>query len=249
MLLIIPSIDLQSGNCKDCICSTLPMVDHYKKLQENPEELSRLFRRENAKSLHINDLDSLVGNDNQSNLETLLRIKNAVEIPVQVYAKFKSYEECSYLLEEGIYRIVVDQLFENDPSVIEKLISDYTSSRISFYAKINIEVDPDTCVNNSSDVLDCIRELKNIGGDRIILKDMSMNKDLRKSIKYLNEVTDKTGIKVTLHDAARNYSELNYINKNSNYYVDSIILGEALYQNNFPCQEIWRMVESRLEIR
>lgn len=247
MLLIIPSIDLQSGNCKDCICSALPMVDHYKKLQEKPEELSRLFRRENAKSLHINELDSLNGCDNQSNIDTLLRIKNAVEIPVQVYAKFKSYDECSYLLEKGIYRIVVDQLFEKEPALIEKLIGNYTSSRISFYAKINIEDNPDKCVNNSLNVLDCISELKNIGGDRIILKDMSKKIDLRKSINYLNKLTDKTGIKITLHDAARNYSELNYININSNYYVDSIILGEALYQNNFPCQEIWRMVESRLE--
>jgi phosphoribosylformimino-5-aminoimidazole carboxamide ribotide isomerase len=27
-------------------------------------------------------------------------------------------------------------------------------------------------------------------------------------------------------------------------YVDSVIIGRALYENKFPCQKIWRVAES-----
>lgn len=247
MILIIPSIDLQSGNCKDCICSVLPMVDHYRNLQENPEELSRLFRKENAKTLHINDLDSLYGTNNENNIETIKKIRSAVEIPIQVYSRYESYDECASMLDIGIHRIVLDHLFQKKPNAVRELIDEYTSSRISFFADIDILGKPELCVNHELVVDDCIKSLREAGGDRIILKDNSNKKDIPVIVKYANYLTSRHGLKITLNDLAENYNDLDYINKNSNYFIDSIILGRSLYNNKFPCQQIWRMAESRFD--
>jgi len=247
MLLVIPSIDLKSGKCKDCICSTLPMIEHYSDLSQNPEQLSQLFRRENSKSLHINDIDSLNNEPNQNNIDTILRIKNSVEIPIQCHSKFKTIDECEFLLDSGIHRVIIDKLIKFDQDKIKNLISYYTSSRVAFYAEIDLRSNDNKCTNVDLEIDDFISKIKEVGGDRVVLKDNSLFTNIERSVEYLNKMANSNKIKITLHDAANNYNELNYINEKSNIFVDSIILGKALYENKFPCQEIWRLAESRLE--
>jgi phosphoribosylformimino-5-aminoimidazole carboxamide ribotide isomerase len=247
MLLVIPSIDLVSGICRDCICSTLPMVKDYSGLSKHPDQLSQLFRRENAKSLHINDIDSLENRENKNNIDTIIKIKNAVEIPIQCYSKFHNINDCKFLLDNGIHRIILDDLLLEEEKAMKELISSYTSSRIAFYAEVNSQHKANKCNNLAITITEYISKIKAAGGDRLVLKDTSAYDSLDKSIETLNELAKNNTIKITLQDAACNYYSLNYINEKSNFLIDSIILGKALYENKFPCQEIWRLAESRLE--
>jgi len=247
MLLVIPSIDLISGICRDCICSTLPMVKDYSNFSRHPEQLSQLFRRENAKSLHINEIDSLENRENRNNIDAIINIKNSVEIPIQCYSKYQNIDGCKFLLDNGIHRIIIDELFLKEEKEIKELISYYTPSRISFYAEINSQNMIIKYNNLDMDIIEYISRIKVVGGDRLVLKDTSAYDSLDKSIERLNDLAKDNRIKITLHDAACNYNDLNYINEKSNFFIDSIILGKALYENKFPCQEIWRLAESRLE--
>jgi phosphoribosylformimino-5-aminoimidazole carboxamide ribotide isomerase len=247
MLLVIPSIDLKSGTCKDCICSTLPMIQHYSGLSEHPEQLSRLFRRENAKSLHINDIDSLEKRSNQNNIDTILKINKSVEIPIQCYAGYQNIDECKFLLDNGIHRVIIDELFVSDKENIKELISEYTPSRVAFYAEIDLQTNDNNCINVDLNFDEYIARIKHIGGDRLILKENSIQENIEESIEKLNEIASTNKFKITLHDAACSYNDLNYINDKSSFFIDSIVLGKALYNNKFPCQEIWRLAESRLE--
>ena len=241
MILVIPSIDLLSG------CSTLPMVGRYTQVSKNPVELSMLFRKENAKTIHINNLNSLSGSDNQHNIETLLNIVDSVEIPIQYYSQFNSFHECEELLDQGIHRIVIDKFFIENTKDVSNLIKKYSSSRIAFYAKVDSNISKKQCLNVDINIDEYIQKIKIIGGDRIIYEDMSWFINLNYNIKYINELTNNHRVKTTLFDSAMNYKDLNYININSNIFVDSIILGKSLYENNFPCQAIWRIAESRFD--
>jgi phosphoribosylformimino-5-aminoimidazole carboxamide ribotide isomerase len=247
MLLVIPSIDLVSGVCRDCICSTLPMVKDYSGLSRHPDQLSQLFRRENAKSLHVNDVDSLENRENSNNIKAILKIKNSVEIPIQCYSKFRNIDDCKFLLDNGIHRIIIDDLLLEEDNEMKGLISSYTSSRVAFYAEVSSQDKAFNCNNLDISLVEYISKIKNAGGDRLVLKDNSAYDSLDKSIETLNELAKNNTIKITLQDAACNYYGLNYINEKSNIFIDSIILGKALYENKFPCQEIWRLAESRLE--
>ncbi len=247
MLLVIPSMDLMNGICKDCICSNVPMTNHYSMLSDNPDELSQLLRRENAKSLHINDLDSLSGKPNKKNIDTLLRINDSVEIPVQCYARYKTIDECKYLLDNGLHRVIIDDLLINKCPDVKDLILEYSVSRISFFAEIHYFESQSHCLNLDIDLSEYIDIIKTVGGDRLILKDISIISNIEKSIDQLNDIAFNNRIKMSLLDAAGNFQDLDYINKTSNIFIDSIILGRALFENKFPCQEIWRIAESRLE--
>ncbi len=48
-------------------------------------------------------------------------------------------------------------------------------------------------------------------------------------------------------EACTNYQELEYLNKNAGHGIDSVIMGDSLYKNSFPCQKIWRNAEALIE--
>ena len=40
------------------------------------------------------------------------------------------------------------------------------------------------------------------------------------------------------------FEDLIKLQRNASEYVDSVIIGRALYENKFPCQRIWRVAEA-----
>jgi phosphoribosylformimino-5-aminoimidazole carboxamide ribotide isomerase len=64
------------------------------------------------------------------------------------------------------------------------------------------------------------------------------NIDLSKKIA---EITQR---KVTHSGGISGYKDLIHLQKEGEGYVDSVIIGRALYENKFPCQKIWRVAES-----
>jgi phosphoribosylformimino-5-aminoimidazole carboxamide ribonucleotide (ProFAR) isomerase len=65
MILVIPAIDLRNGKSVHMIQGEEGTESLYRGMSQNPLELSKLWRRENAKTIHINDLDSFDDRGNQ----------------------------------------------------------------------------------------------------------------------------------------------------------------------------------------
>jgi len=99
-MLIIPSFELENGICSWCIQGEPGTEELYENLQRRPDELIKLLRRENFKALHILDKDSLIhGKEIDFNL--IRKITDAVDIPVELHADFKSSMTVKLLLKQG----------------------------------------------------------------------------------------------------------------------------------------------------
>jgi phosphoribosylformimino-5-aminoimidazole carboxamide ribotide isomerase len=64
------------------------------------------------------------------------------------------------------------------------------------------------------------------------------------NIELSREVAEVTKGKVTHSGGIGGYEDLIKLQKEASEFVDSVIIGRALYENRFSCQKIWRVAES-----
>lgn len=247
MILIIPALQLIDGHCSLFVKGEAGTKSLYHRLSDRPAELCSLWRRENAKTIHITDYDS---NYTKifSNLDSIIFLADTVDIPFQVLANMRSVKECRYLLDNGIYRIAFGQLMLTDPEGVKELVKEYTPSRVVGYVEtINGKVKFAEFKNVCKDV-EFIEEIKELGVQRIIYKDETwLNKDVGVNFDKLKQIGSDTKTRITVFEGVTRPAQLWRLNETFKYGVDSLVIGKALYENNFPCQKIWRMIEAELE--
>jgi len=248
MILLIPSIDLSGGHCVRCIMGEPGTENMYSLISDHPFELARLWRRENAKTLHITDLDSMVGRDNSANYTTILEIVKSVDIPIQLLSNFHTIEECRFWLEHGIYRVIVNELIYTNPQGIRELVEEFTPSKVvvGIRAENGHVIFPtiDKQVNDTEYALFA----KELGIKRLVYTDISWEGSLAgPDFEILRRIARESGLRVTEAGGIASPQQLWNVQELQRDGVDSAIVGRALYENRFPCQKIWRQVEAELE--
>lgn len=253
MLLVIPSIELKNGKCTVCIRGEDGSEAIYEKMASNPMELCRLLRRENSKTIHFSDMDSL-HNNSTDNFPKIVEYAKAVDIPIQVKARFESADDCRYLLDNGVYRVIICNLAFSQPDKVRELISEYLPSRIAFCLNSDKGKVYIPFLAKTIDDREYIQYIKGLGADRIMYHDSSWDEpDAYPDIEDLKRLTKNLEIKVTLANGIKKVEQLWELNNalsekgTTVHTVDSIIIGKPLFENLFPCQKIWRLIESKLE--
>ncbi|MBI5325191.1 MAG: hypothetical protein HZB41_07975 [Ignavibacteriae bacterium] len=171
MLLVIPAMALHHGKCTFFVKGETGTEETYFQYSDQPDKLCKLWRRENAKTIHITDLDVLFGGKNESNLEQILSLSKAVDIPIQLLTEFKSVDECINVLNSGIYRVILFDLAYRNPDAVKELMWQFTPSRIAFLVNC---LDGKIRFWNSEFVIsdiDYVNYLKDLGATRIIVRD------------------------------------------------------------------------------
>ena len=105
MLLIIPSIDLSNAHALRCVVGTPGTEALYSEISDHPVELAQLWRRENAKCIHVTDTDSLKGANCIANLAMAIELQKAIDIPVQFLTWQPTVDDYRRLLDAGALRI------------------------------------------------------------------------------------------------------------------------------------------------
>ncbi|MFP4369405.1 MAG: HisA/HisF-related TIM barrel protein [Candidatus Kapaibacterium sp.] len=248
MLLVFPFVELSEGSCTYCIIGEEGTEKFYREMSDNPLRLTQLWRRENAKTVHIADVDSFEGKNNIINFNSALYIAQSIDIPVQFFSNFDSVDECELFLESGIYRIAINRLAIIDPEGVRKLVSKYTPQRIVFVLISNNGYAHLPGMDIMVTDREFIKNIKELGGDRMVYGDISwLRHQEDASPERMKQIAKESGLKITMLEGASTPGQLWALNELVPYGVDSIILGKSLYENNYPCQKIWRLIEEKLE--
>ena len=182
------------------------------------------------------------------NINSALYIAQEIDIPIQYYADFKSINECKCLLDNGIYRILITRMALEFPDTVRNLVKQYRPSRVCFCLITKNHSAEFKEIGKTIDRCEFARIVKNLGGDRLFWGDVNwMDSD---NSSYFDDAADfakKTGLKITLLNAANHPRQLWELNKLTSSGIDSVVMGKALYENKFPCQAIWRKIEAQLE--
>ncbi len=243
MFLVIPSIDLQNHKCRYIVSGEKDTEDFYAKLSATPELLCKLFRLENVKSIHINDLDSF-NNPDDNNIDNICLMTEATFLPFQALVNFQTVEECRKTLEYGVHRIVLADFAAINKNDTQDLINEYSASRIIFHLPVKNGKVYFSYSDTEYEIDDYLIYLKELGATRVILH---LNEgELHPPENILSVLKDNFRTWTYQYDAA-NYDELKELKALTSFNMDSLIIGKSFYSTNYPCQKIWRIAEACLD--
>ena len=246
MLLIIPAIDLKNGKCIRLVQGAPGTEKIY---SDDPVKMAVLWRGENAKTLHVVDLDGAF-EGSMKNLDVVKRMIDAIDIPIQIGGGIRTYEQAKQLLEIGIYRIVIGTAAIDDPDLVIRCIQDFGARKIAIGidAKNGIVMTKGWKENTGIEAISLALNMKKLGVCRIVYTDISRDGMLiGPNCEATKEMAVKSGLRITASGGVSNFQDLVKLQELEQYGVDSVIVGKALYENKFPCQALWRENEQTLE--
>ena len=246
MILVIPSIDLRDGRCVRLV-QGIPGTE--KVYSDDPLQMATLWRGENAKMLHVVDLNGALEGE-MKNLELIKRMIEAVDIPIQVGGGIRTYERAKEILQLGAGRVVISTAAIEEPEIIEQLVADFGPRKIvvAIDAKNNIVQTKGWQEDTGLTAISLGLNIKLLGIERVLYTDISRDGTMSgPNFPAIKQFAETTGLKVTASGGVGGYQDLRRMQELEPLGVDSVIIGRALYENRFPCQELWRMCENELE--
>ncbi len=245
MLLIFPSIEISHECCVQVVHGPKGSEQSY---SIDPVQMAILWRGENAKTLHIVDLDG-VAEGKVKHKDLIRRMVQAVDIPIQVGGGLRSYEEVEQIFELGVYRVIIGTASVEQPELVERLVKQFGSRKIA----IGIDCRNDKLLISDHKTVAPITPLQHalqmqkLGVSRILLSVREEDSNEHKlAFDSLKELAQKTDIRITAWGGVKDYQDLIKLQELEKYGVDSVIIAKPLYQNTFPCQGLWRINEQQL---
>ncbi len=246
MILVIPSIDLKDGKCVRLVRGVPGTETVY---SSDPVQMAILWRGENAKMLHVVDLNGALEGE-MKNLDVIKKMIQTVEIPIQVGGGVRTYAQAENLFEAGAARVVMSTVAIEDPDLIKKLIEEFGPRKVvvAIDEKNNVLHMEGWQENSGLTNISLGLRMKLLGVERVLYTDLSRDGTLTgPNFGAIKEFAEKTKLRVTASGGVAGYPDLRKMQDLEPFGVDSVIIGRALYENRFPCQELWRMCEPELE--
>lgn len=238
-MLVIPAIDILDGACVRLYQGSYEDETIY---FDDPVQMAKLWRVQNARTLHLVDLDAAKGGDDD-NRDTIRRICRNLDIPVQVGGGIRSLDDIEEMLQCNVYRVVIGTSAVKNPDLISEAIEKFSSSRIvvGIDAKDGEVRIQGWTEGSGIDAVEMARDMEERGCRRIVYTDISRDGTMQgpnlEAYQTMSEHLSK--IRITASGGIGGYDDLKQLMDLEHSRVDSVIIGKALYENAFPCQQFW----------
>jgi len=243
-LLVIPAIDIKNGKCVRTV-QGIPELDCYE-YGNNPVEMAKIWRAENAKMIHVTDFDG-AHEQSKRNYKVIEEICSSVVIPVEFAGGIRTLADADEIMKTGVIRLAINSMAIENKNEFIKVLEKYGPSKIV----ISLDVLGEELMVRGRSKKTGInfrtfsKVMVEAGVNRFIVCDITRNgTQLGPNIQLSKEIAEMTGAKVTHAGGVRNKDELMDIQNLIPSGVDSVIVGRSLYENRFPCQKLWRVAES-----
>lgn len=242
-MLIIPVIDIKNGKCVRILQGLDDKTEYY---QETPVKVAKLFRKENFKAIHITDWNGAIEGE-MKNYDIIKEISHSVDIPIQLGGGIRDIETAKKMFSElGVYRVVIGTAAITKPEFINKLLDNFSTSKIiiGIDEKLNNVVTNGWVNYANITPLEFAKFVESAGIKRIIYQDVTrVGNCTGPHLKRLVEIAENTKLKITSAGGIGSYEDLKALIDLNLPPVDSVMISRALYENNFPCQKLWRNIE------
>ena len=231
-MLIHPAIDLLEGRC---VRLRQGRFDEATVHSEDPVAIARGFVEQGAQTLHVVDLDGArLGQ--AKNIDWILRIREAVTVPLQVGGGIRTFALATRLLEAGIERVVLGTAAAEDPRLLVRVIEQYDEDRVAAAldireGKLVIEGRESESAHNLEQVLANVRTL---GVRWVICTDVTRDGILIGPSFELAERLVVEGFKVIISGGVATVDDIERIRAT---HAAGCIIGSALYGGILTLQE------------
>ena len=241
MLLVIPAMEIRNGRCV-----RTAEGKHDYRYSDDPVATARLWRTENAKSIHVTDLDG-AREGRLVNAETVRRMVQTVDIPIELGGGMRTFEDVRWAFETGVYRALISTMLIENPDEAKRVIDAYGPSKVvlAIYAINGIVATHGGTSSSGLTALTVALNAKALGFRRLVYTDIDAEETpVSVNLAVLRDLGEKTGMRVTAAGGVGGLDDLLKVQALERYGIDSVVIGRALYENKFSCQSIWRECEA-----
>ncbi len=241
MLLVIPSIEIKDGKCLRPVQGAAGFS-----YTDDPVERAKLWRKENSKALHVTDVDGAIAG-RMVNFDIIRRMVKAVDIPIEIGGGLRTFDEVRKALECGIYRVVIGTMLIDEPDQAKRAIDAYGASKVvlGIDAENGIVKIQGRNVGSGLTAISAVLNAKQLGFRRVVYTDVLVYRTMRgPNLVAIRMLAEKTGMSVTASGGVSGLDDLLKLQELEPIGVDSVVIGRALYENQFSCQGLWRLCEA-----
>lgn len=242
-MLVIPAIDLRGGRCVRLRQGRYEDETVY---FEDPVRMAKLWRVMNARVLHLVDLDAArtsAGVPAADNRETIARTAAALDIPVQVGGGIRTLDDIESMLGLGVYRVVLGTVAVREPALVSEALGRFGPARIvvGIDAKDGEVRTEGWEAGSGVGAVDLAADMERRGVRRFIYTDISRDGTLEgpNVAAYREMAARLEKARITASGGVGGYRDLLALQGLEPIGVDSVVVGRALYENRFPCQQFW----------
>jgi phosphoribosylformimino-5-aminoimidazole carboxamide ribotide isomerase len=241
MLLIIPAVEIRGGRCVQMVQGVEGFT-----YSDDPVEMARLWRKENAKSLHVTDVDGAV-EGRLMNGHVVKRLVDTVDIPVELGGGLRTLEAVQQAFAMGVYRVLVSTMMIEDPGEAVRVLDAYGPSKVvlGIDAIDGVVATRGWTQSSGLTALSVALNARELGFRRLVYTDIRLDGTLRGiNLAILRELGEMTGMRITAAGGISGLDDLLKLQELEPVGVDSVVIGRALYENKFSCQALWRRCEA-----
>lgn len=241
MLLIIPAIEIKAGKCVQMVQGIQGFV-----YTDDPIEMAKLWRKENAKSLHVTDVDGAF-EGRVVNFDVIERMAKTVDIPIELGGGLRTFDEVKRAFDAGMYRVIISTLVIENPDEAKRILDAYGPSKVvlGLDAKNGFVRMRGWQEDTGLTAVSIALNAKSLGFKRIVYTDILLDGMMRgPNFDAIRSLAETTGLRITASGGISSLDDLLKLQELEPLGVDSVVIGRALYENKFACQELWRLCEA-----
>ncbi|MEG0314226.1 MAG: 1-(5-phosphoribosyl)-5-[(5-phosphoribosylamino)methylideneamino]imidazole-4-carboxamide isomerase [Erysipelotrichaceae bacterium] len=231
-MIILPAIDIIDGKPVRLYQGDYNKVEIVAK---DILETAKEFETLGAKYVHLVDLDGAKAKK-LVNAEVIIKVAKSLSIPVECGGGIRTMESISYLLDNGVSRVILGTSAIEDPQLLTDAISKYGD-------KIAVGIDCKdeyACGNGWLETsklhyIDFAKTLEKQGVKNIIVTDISKDGTLSgPNVEMLSKLRKEVSLDITASGGIANINDIKAL-KDLNLY--GAITGKAIYSKSLDLKE------------
>ncbi|WP_201721317.1 1-(5-phosphoribosyl)-5-[(5-phosphoribosylamino)methylideneamino]imidazole-4-carboxamide isomerase [Methanonatronarchaeum thermophilum] len=223
MFEVIPAVDIKDGKCVQLVQGKPGTGSEY----GDPVDAAERWVDSGANRLHIIDLDGAF-KGRQKNFDTIRKIVEKFDVPIQVGGGIRSYSAAEKLIEVGVDRVFVGTIAFNDKKLLKKLVGSFGKSiYVSIDAKAG-EVMVDGWTKGSGvNVVEACRKFEAVGVGGFLFTNIDKEGKMEGiDIGSFSEVIGATEMPVIASGGVSSIKDLDALKKVG---ASGAVVGTALY--------------------
>lgn len=221
---IIPAIDLKDGRCVRLYQGNFDQMTVY---ADDPVAVARAWQAQGATRLHLVDLDGARAGRPQ-NVDSVLAITQAVQIPVQLGGGLRREEDVEAALALGVERVIIGTAAIAEAELVARLLSRFGEQIvIGIDARNGMVATDGWTVTSTVAATTLATQMAALGARRIVYTDISRDGALSgPNFTALAELIHPTGPAII---ASGGIATLDHVRRLAQLGVEGAIIGKALY--------------------
>ena len=237
-MIILPAIDIIDGKPV-----RLYQGDYNKKeiVAEDIFQTAKSFEQAGAEYIHLVDLDGAKEGSNK-NHELVIKLAKTLDIPVELGGGIRSFETISYLLDNGVSRVILGTVAIEDEELLKKAVNTYKEKiAVGIDCKDGKLCGRGWLEKSELDYIDFAKKMEKMGVKNIIVTDISKDGTLMgPNVNMLKKLKENVDIDITASGGISNIEDIRELKKINLY---GAITGKAIYAETLSLEEAIRVAK------